>query len=172
MQMYLNLCLLNEKVKANGWILSVPGFEGNSKTFPFFTFTVPVLCKALINSKENIVLPFGPELLTKNRETQLKVKKDSLRVINLRAEMLKQVYFLALKAKSSHNLINEPFLMLMAGKDMICSNEAMNVFFDEIKAQDKSKKNYTESFHDLFIEDEMPQIASDIADWVKLRVSI
>lgn len=164
--------LLNEKVKANGWILSVPGFEGNNKTFPLSTFLLPALFKALTKSKEPITIPFGPELLTKNKKTQQKIKKDPLRVINISAQMIMQVYLLSLKAKRSHDLITEPVLMLVADKDAVCSNKAMEKFFNEMNAPDKSKKNYTESLHDLFVEDEMPQIAHDIADWVKLRVNI
>lgn len=164
--------LLNEKVKANGWILSVPGFEGDNRTFPFLSFTLPTLFKALTKSKETVILPFGPELLTKNKKTQNKLKKDPLRVINVSAELLKHVYFLGMKTKRSHDLLNEPVVMLLAGKDTVCSNQASERFYNEIKAPDKSKKIYTESLHDLLVEDEINQIAQDIADWAKLRVSI
>ncbi|MBI3590404.1 MAG: alpha/beta fold hydrolase [Candidatus Melainabacteria bacterium] len=159
--------LLNKTVKANGWILSVPGFEGNDKTWPLNSFVLPVLFKAVFNPRENFAVPFGPELLTKNAEVQLKVKKDPLRVINLNASIFRHVYFLAQRTKRSANLLNGPVLMLMSGKDMICSNAATERFFDEITVSDKSKKIYTNSFHDLFIEDELEEIVDDITKWIK-----
>lgn len=161
--------LLNKNVKANGWILSVPGFEGHQVTFSFSKFLLPVLFKSIFGSKEGIFVPFGPELLTKNKETQEKIKNDPFRVVNLTANAYKHVYFLALKAKSSYDILEGPILMLVAGKDKICSNEAMIKFYDQIKVEDKSKKIYTNSLHDLFVEDEQLGVVEDIARWVKDR---
>lgn len=162
--------LLNKSVRANGWIFSVPGFEGNKQCFPFSSFVLPVLCKALIGSKENVVVPFGPELLTKNRGTQLKLKSDPYRIINLDASVYKHVHFLALRAKLYSKLLTDPVLMLIAGGDVICSNNAMEKFFNEIKVKDKSKKVYTNAFHDLFVEDELEQVVDDITKWIKVHV--
>ena len=162
--------LLSKRVKTNGWILSVPGFEGNRETWPLFSLVFPILLKAVFNPKENLMLPFGPELLTKNKETQYKVKKDLLRVTNVSAGVYKNVYFMTKAAKKAAKSLKEPVLMLIAGKDKVCSIQAMEDCFSELESQDKSKKIYTSSFHDLFIEDEIDQVATDIAVWVKERV--
>lgn len=162
--------LLARTVKTHGWIISVPSFEGHPKTWPLIDFVLPVLLKSLFKPKENIILPFGPELITKNKETQLKIKTDPLRVTNVAAQVYMHVYFLTLAAKHSIKLLQEPVLMLMAAKDMVCSTPAMEKYFNEIESNDKCKKVYTNAFHDLFIEDELPQIVNDITEWIKQKV--
>lgn len=161
--------LLSEKVKAHGWILSVPGFEGTKKIFPTVNFILPVLIKSLLKPKQLVLVPFGPELLTRNKSTQEKLKRDPFRVINLSADVYKHVYFLSLKAKSYSKLLNEPVLMLVAGNDMVCSNDTTDRFFNDLKLKDKSKKNYINFFHDLFVEDDLTQVVDDITGWMKPR---
>jgi len=161
---------LSKKVKANGWIISVPGFDGNPHSWPFVDFIIPVLIKSIFKQNENVMVPFGTELLSKNKETQLKVKKDPLRIINLSAKIYKELFFLTLIAKMSVKQFNEPVIFLQAGCDEVCSNSSMDKYFNEIKSHDKCKKVYTNAFHDLFIEDELPQIVVDIAHWIKDRV--
>jgi len=111
-------------------------------------------------------MPFGPELLTKNKETQLKLKKDPYRVVTPSAQIFKHVYFLSQKIKNLHNLPREPVLMLIAGEDKVCSNASMDEYFNKLIVRDKCKKIYTSSFHDLFIEDELSQIVNDISVWI------
>jgi alpha-beta hydrolase superfamily lysophospholipase len=163
--------LLSEKVKANGWILSVPGFEGSKQCFPFKDFILPVLMKSVFKSNENVILPFGPDVLTKNKETQTALKMDPMRVINLSADVYKHVFFLSLKAKNSPHLINAPVLMLTAGNDVVCSNEVMESFFENIQFPDKSKKSYTDSYHDLFVEDKLELVVRDVSDWIKKHLN-
>ena len=159
--------LLSKIVKTNGWIISVPGFEGHSDTWPLKDFIIPVLLKSVIKPKEEIIMPFGPELLTKNKDTQLKVKQDPLRVINPQSGLFMQVYLLSQMARRSYDLLSSPVFLLIAGKDTVCSNPAMEDFFEKIKISDKKMKTYTDSFHDLFIEDELNEIVSDISLWIK-----
>ena len=162
--------LLSKNVKAHGWIISVPGFEGYSQTWPLFSFVFPVLFKAIVKPNENIILPFGPELLTKNKETQLKVKKDPLRVINVSAKIFMQVYLMSLAAKQFNISEDELVLLLQAGQDKVCSNEAMLEYFNKLKSKDKVRKVYENSYHDLFIEDELEQIVNDISVWIKNKI--
>ena len=159
--------LLSRNVKANGWILTVPGFEGYYKTWPFLGFILPVLFKSVIKPHEEIIVPFGPELLTKNKETQLQLKKDPYRVIKPAAKVFMEVYFLTLKAKQLCENMNGSVLLLMAGDDRVCSNSAMEEHFNKIKTQNKSKKNYPGFYHDLFIEDEVSIVVKDISAWIK-----
>ncbi len=158
--------LLSKTVRANGWILSVPGFEGQKETWPFFSFIAPALFKGVFKPDENITMPFGPELLTKNKETQLKVKKDPYRVISPSAQIFKHVYFLSQKTKMLHDFPKEPVLLLIAGEDKVCSKAAMEEYFSKLQVEDKCMKIYTNSFHDLFIEDELSQIVNDISVWI------
>ena len=159
--------MLAKSVRASGWIISVPGFEGYDKTWPFKNFILPVLLKSIFKPQENVVVPFGPELLTKNKETQAGVKKDPLRVVNLTANVYKEVYLLTQSTKMSIDNVKGPVLLLQAGKDSICSNVAMDEYFNKITLSDKSKKVYENSFHDLFIGDELEQIVTDITGWIK-----
>ncbi len=163
--------LLSKNVKANGWIISVPGFEGHSETWPLKEFIIPALLKSVMKPKEEIIMPFGPELLTKNKDTQLKVKEDPLRVINPQAGLFMQVYLLSQIARRSYNLLSEPVFLLIAGKDKVCSNFAMEKFFEKIKSSDKKMKTYVDSFHDLFVEDELNEIVNDISLWIKERLT-
>ncbi len=158
--------LLSKTVKANGWILSVPGFEGDKDTWPFFSFVLPTLIKGAFTPDEKIIVPFGPELLTKNKETQLKVKKDPYRITNPSAQIFKHVYFLSKKAHQFKDIPREPVLVLLAGEDKVCSNAPMEEYFDKLTVKDKCKKIYTNSFHDLFIEDELNQVVNDISVWI------
>lgn len=162
--------LLSKNVKANGWILSVPAFEGNPKTWPPFNFVIPTIIKALFNSKEEVSLPYGPEIITKNKEMQRRLKQDPLRVINVNARMYKHVLFLTLAAKKIITFDGKPVLMLTAGQDVVCSNTVMDKYFEQIAEADKSKKIYTNAFHDLFIEEELNQIVDDIHEWVKNKI--
>lgn len=162
--------MIAKNIRTNGWIISVPSFEGYDKTWPFKSFILPVLLKAVFKPQENIKVPFGPELLTKNKETQLEVKSDPLRVINLNAHVYQEVFILTQITKKSINNMKEPVLFLQAGKDTICSNEAMDRYFNKLCLKDKRRKIYANSLHDLFIEDELEQIVTDIADWIKEHI--
>ena len=162
--------LLSKQVRANGWILSVPGFEGHKDTWPFFKFVLPVLIGAVFQPNQSIIVPFGPDLLTRNKETQRKVKSDPFRVINPSACIFMHVYFLTKKAQQMIDHPQGPVLMLQAGEDKVCSNDAMNKYFEALKVDDKCKKSYTNSFHDLFIEDNLEEIVSDISSWIKVHV--
>lgn len=162
--------IISKHVNVSGWILSVPGFQGNKNIFPL-SFTFKVLLKYLFMPKENIMLPFGPEQLTRNKETQLKLKKDPLRVINLKPKMLFEVVLLTKCSMYFHGLNSKPVLMLQSGMDKVCSNEAMVRFFEKIKSNDKEIKVYKNAYHDLFVEDNLPQIVDDISNWILNRVS-
>ena len=162
--------VLSLNVKTNGWILPVPGFKGTDECFPFLGFVLPMLNKAFINPKGPITVPFGPELLTKNKETQLLLKKDPRRVINISARVYFQVFLLSKKAVSICSEFTEPLLMLIAGEDKICSNEAMQKCFNEIKSENKTKKEYENSYHDLFVEDVLETVVNDITKWIKKRI--
>ncbi len=163
--------ILSKTVKANGWIISVPGFEGDPQTWSLKNFIFPVLGKALVKPDAPITLPFGPELLTKNKDTRLKVKQDPLRVINLKASLFLQVYLLSQKARRVCDYFNQACLLLIAGKDTVCSNGAMEAFFEKVKSVDKKIKIFPDSFHDLFIEDELNEIVNEISDWIKKHLT-
>lgn len=162
--------LLAKSVRTHGWILSVPGFQGYYETWPLFRFVFPVLFKSIFKSSEIIQLPFGPELITKNKQTQLELKKDPLRVVNCSAKVYFELYLLTLLAKLTNNSFKEPVLFLQAGKDMVCSSKAMDEFFNHIQSKDKVKKVYENSYHDLFIEDEVNEIVGDITTWIKSKI--
>ena len=162
--------LMSKDLRTNGWILSVPGFEGNKDTWPVTKVILPVLFKSICKPKENILLPFGPEALTKNKETQLKIKKDPLRVVNINASMFMQVYLLSKKSRYSHRFLIEPLLLLMSGNDIVCSNEAMESFFSVVKNKNKTKKIYSTAMHDLFVEDELEEIVTDIVSWINEQI--
>lgn len=164
--------LLAKNVKANGWILSVPGFEGDKRTWTFKNFILPAILKSLFQPEEKISMPFGPELITKNKERQKKIKQDLLRVVAPAAKVFFELYLLAEITRRTGFSEECPVIMLEAGKDMICSNEAADRYFNEIKLKDKTKKIYEYAFHDLFLEDELEQIVSDLTVWIKERLTI
>lgn len=158
--------LLSKNVKPNGWILSVPGFEGYPETWPN-SFLLPVLFKSIFNPKEQIALPFGPDLTTKNKDMQLKIMQDPFGMASVCAEIFRHLRWLSSLARKSSDSIKMPVFMLVAGEDKVCLNSAMEKFYEEIKFSDKCKKVYTSAFHDLFIEDELPQVVDDIVKWIK-----
>ena len=164
--------VLSLNVKTNGWILSVPGFKGTNECFHFLGFIFPMLVKTLINPRENIIVPFGPELLTKNKTTQLLLKKDPHRIINLNACVYFQVYLLSRKAISLCPKFAEPVLMLMAKEDKVCSSKTMKECFNQIKSHDKTKKEYENSYHDLFVEDGLDIVVNDITKWILTLVKV
>ncbi|MBI1859132.1 MAG: alpha/beta fold hydrolase [Candidatus Melainabacteria bacterium] len=158
-------------VKANGWILSVPGFQGHKDSFPFSSFTLPVLFKSLFCPKSKITVPFGPEILTKNIHTQKELKKDPYRVINPDANIYLQVYLLSNKAKKLCSSLTEPVLMLQADEDRVCSNHYMDKCFKEISSSNKEKIVYGNSYHDLFVEDDLNALVDDISAWIQRVIS-
>ena len=163
------ISILLKNINVNGMVLSVPGFEGHPETWDAKSILIPVLCKAFLKPDENVILPFGPELLTKNKNTQLEIKKDPYRVINPSAHMFKEVYFLTLQAKRMIKKINLPVLMLISGNDKVCSNVAMEKYFNLIPSSDKCMKVYTNALHDLFIEEQVIDVVSDISTWISVH---
>lgn len=162
--------IISKQINASGWILSVPGFEGNKNVFPL-SFTFKVLFRSLFKPDENIMLPFGPEQLTRNRETQIRLKKDPHRVINLKPKMLFEVVLLTKCAIYFHGLNLKPVFMIQSGMDKVCSNQAMVRFFEKINSPDKEIKVYKDTYHDLFVEDNLPQIVDDISSWIINRAN-
>lgn len=160
---------MTQKVVSHGWILSVPGFEGHKDSFPFLKFTVPVLLKSLFKPSDTVTMPFGPEILVKDREMQVEIKKDPYRVISPKASIYKHVFFLSQKAKKLCKKLKEPVLMLQASEDKVCSNEAMDICFENIGSKDKTKKVYENSCHDLFVEKALNQLVDDVSEWIEDR---
>ena len=162
--------MLSKNVKANGWILSVPAFKGNPNVWPYFELVLPTICKAIFMPNEPIVMPFGPESITKNKETQLKMKKDNLRVVSPNASLFRHLHFLTKAATKVGESFNSKFLLLQADNDLICSNDAMDKFFESSISSDKTKKLYPGVYHDLFVEDELSLIVDDASEWISKRV--
>lgn len=161
--------MLSKTVKANGWIFSVPGLQGNPDMWPYFDLVLPTICKAVFKPNEPIVMPFGPEAITKNKETQLKMKKDNLRVISPNASLFMHLHFLTKAATKVGDSFDSKFLLLQAGNDLVCSNDAMDKFFENSKSSDKTKKLYPGVYHDLFIENEISLIVDDVSEWISKR---
>jgi len=161
---------LSEKIKANGWVFSVPGFVGNPEMWPFSKLVLPLILKALFSPNKLVTLPFGPEAITRNKETQQKLKEDKLRVVSPKASLFLQVHLLTKAAMKLAEKFTEKFILLEAGKDMVCSNEAMDKFYNLVQSKDKTKKIYYNAYHDLFIEPEVSLLVDDVSLWIKSRV--
>lgn len=162
--------MLSRTVRTNGWILSVPGFQGNPDMWPYFDLVLPTICKAIFKPNEPIIMPFGPEAITKNKEMQMKTKKDKFRVVTPNASLFMHLHFLTKAAVKVGNTFDSKFLLLEAGNDLVCSNEAMDKFFEGAKASDKTRKIYPGVYHDLFIEDELNLVVKDISEWISKRI--
>lgn len=161
---------LSEKIKANGWIFSVPGFAGNPDIWPFYKLVLPIILKSLFMPNKPIILPFGPESITRDKEIQKLLKRDKFRVINPKASLFLQVHLLTKAAMKLAEKFTEQFVLLEAGKDMVCSNEAMDKFYNLAQSKDKTKKVYYNAYHDLFIEPELTLLVDDVSLWIKSRV--
>lgn len=157
--------IISSRLNPPGTILTVPGFEGAGDSW-----TPGLIAKILFSSiflpNKEIFVPFGPDKLTKNKDIIRDLKRDELRVISPRAKMFLQLKLLGFKAKKACKDLSCKTLMIQAKEDLVCSNDAMDIAFENITAVDKEKKLYEDLYHDIFLENELPKIVDDIAYWI------
>lgn len=162
--------LLSLKIKPEGLILTVPGFEGAKSCWPS-SLVLSIMINSIVNPKKEILVPFGPDILTRNREKQLEMKGDPYRVIKPQAKSFFELKLLGIKAQSELPKLKTPLLLIKAGNDLVCSNTAMDSVYEKFKMPDKNISVYEGLYHDIFMEDEINSIVNDISSWVKNRLA-
>lgn len=157
--------MTNKEVNSDGIVLSVPGFDGSKEAWPL-KLVLSIMFNSIFSPQKPITVPFGPELLTRSREAQLECKKDPYRVISPKAKVFLQLKLLGMAAKKTLPKIKTPVFLIKAEKDMVCSNEAMDLAYKEILSSDKQIKEYKDFYHDLFLEEEQEEVVGDISTWI------
>lgn len=74
------------------------------------------------------------------------------------------------RAKRELSSLGLPVLMLQGAEDYMVDPEENRRIFDRMRAPDRSFRLLAGLYHNLVAEPEMPEVASQVADWIEERI--
>jgi alpha-beta hydrolase superfamily lysophospholipase len=97
------------------------------------------------------------------RQDPLRHRKGTARLV---AEFLKTIVWI--EANLQH--LQTPAFILHGGQDRVTPAANSRALFEQLPIQNKQYCEYAEAYHDLHNDLDMPQIASDISNWLDKQI--
>jgi alpha-beta hydrolase superfamily lysophospholipase len=66
--------------------------------------------------------------------------------------------------------LDVPVALFSAGKDVFVTQAQTREFFENVRAQDKTRFDYAEAYHQLMFDLDAAQVLADAVGWVEARV--
>ncbi len=144
-------------------VLLSPGFNGHKSIFsPIFVFRT--LLKCLTCPESEISLPYGMNLVTDNSVFLGDTANDSFKI---KGKVLLEVLKLT-KLTTTNSLKSIPYLMVLAGNDLIVDNSTNEATFKNTAKHSKSRLHIIDkAYHDLILASENDELVSLIDTFLK-----
>ncbi|MGE0200183.1 MAG: alpha/beta hydrolase [Candidatus Melainabacteria bacterium] len=148
--------------------LLAPAFTACSSTFPL-TYQIRHGIGRLLKGRRHwLKLPYGIRALTSNADIYNDPQYQSASTDRLTMDFLLNVKTFTARAQNLMPEIQMPTLVVVPGRDVVCSPEAMRRGFAMLPPSGKhAKLEYPELFHDVTFEKDQPQIAGDWLAWIQ-----
>ncbi len=151
-------------------ILIAPAYRASGVSFPPSYILKNIFGRLLGGRQHKIQLPYSTEALTRNPVVLESPEYKDRPALMVSSGFLLQVALFNFKAFQQTRQISIPTLMLVPGKDIICDPEYMRKGFQRIpeKVKNTLMKEYPALFHDVLLEPELPTLAEDVLQWIRL----
>jgi acylglycerol lipase len=155
--------LSDHLVEPAGFVMFSPGFDGHPDAFTL-PFRVKALWQAFTAPDTDVVLPYAPEMVTRDPGVRKWILNDPERRFTVPARMLLELLKITNDINRRARHIVCPVMMFNAGMEKIVNARAGEKFFNNLTSV-KERKLYQEAWHLMFdpIIDEM---SDDLANWI------
>ncbi|QDV33673.1 alpha/beta fold hydrolase [Tautonia plasticadhaerens] len=124
----------------------------------------------LFRSKPIFRIPLAdPALFTADPEAQRFIAEDELGLRRASAGLLAASMFLDRAARRAPGRVNQPCLLMLAGRDRIVDNDRTRAYFSRIASADTQEVEYPEAHHTLEFEADPGRYARDLIGWIEAR---
>ncbi len=151
----------------DGLILVSPAIK-TKVTLPLAS-KVDVLLNSFISPKKKIPTPLNGDMFTKNERYIKFIKNDTLSLHHLTARFYRELIMMDMALAKKIFSLDIPILTVLAEDDAIINNDAMVKWHEKLKTSDKTLKLFTGCCHFLPFQENVDEIVSFIADWIKIR---
>ncbi len=155
--------------RISGVIALSPGFRGRRTPI---SLVAKVLLYLLINPRQILPSIVNTPLTTRNRSHLEAIDRDPHWVGAFSARFYWATLASLSKAFKEMRRITCPVLVLQGGVDHIVDPGAGRRYFDQLASVDKEFRILPGVYHNLIAEPEMPQLALEIAAWIKERATV
>lgn len=119
------------------------------------------------NRRKAFPIPLSdPALFTSSEEGQLFISNDRLGLHAGTAGLLAASTIIDRHVKRAPARLEQPVLLMLAGKDRIVDNAKTTEYFDRIASRDKRVVTYPEGHHTLEFEPDPSRYARDLIRWL------
>ncbi len=154
----------DQRVEPTGLVMFSPGFDGHPEAFTL-PFRVKALWQAFTNPDSEVVLPYSPELVTRDLNVRKWILNDPERRFTVPARMLLELLKITNDINKRSRQITCPVLMLNAGNEKIVNPRASEKLFSQLTCV-KEKHIYQDAWHDLMFDPIIDEMSDQLARWI------
>lgn len=96
--------------------------------------------------------------------------QDPLRHRKGTARLVTEFFMTVEWIKAHLHQLQPPVLILHGSQDIVTPSANSRVLFDQLLISDKEYHEYAEAYHDLHTDLDMPQVATDISNWLDRQI--
>jgi alpha-beta hydrolase superfamily lysophospholipase len=156
--------LSDHRVEPAGLVMFSPGFDGHPDIFTL-PFRIKALWQAFTDPESEVILPYSPELVTRDLNVRNWILNDPERRFTVPARMLLELLKVTNDLGKRSRQINCPVLMLNAGIEKIVNPRTSEKLFNGLTC-DKEKYLYAEAWHDLMFDPIIDEMCDQLTKWI------
>lgn len=154
-----------DKLNPQAVILFSPGFDGHPVTFSP-AYKLNALIASVFTPDKDIELPYSVDDITPSQSVRKFLASDPERRFTINARMGMELLKLTMSTKLGSKTASCPVMMATAGVEKIVDNNASESAFAKLKAPEKHRMRYNDSWHDLMFDENIDNIVDDAWKWL------
>lgn len=151
-------------VDPTGLVMFSPGFDGHPQAFTL-AFRIKALWQAFTAPETEVILPYAPELVTRDPGVRKWILSDPERRFTVPAGMLLELLKITSDLSKRARQVTCPVMMYTAGIERIVNPRASEKMFAQLKCA-KEKHVYQEAWHDLMFDPVIEEMSDNLARWI------
>ncbi|CAN5603316.1 alpha/beta hydrolase [soil metagenome] len=156
--------LSDRRVDPTGLVMFSPGFDGHPEVFTM-PFRIKALWQALTAPESEVILPYSPELVTRDLGVRNWILNDPERRFTVPARMLLELLKITNDLGKRSKQIICPVVMFSAGIEKIVNPRASEKLFGGLTCV-KDQHVYKEAWHDLMFDPVIDEMSDHLAAWI------
>jgi acylglycerol lipase len=156
--------LSDHLIDPSGLVMFSPGFDGHPDVFTL-PFRVKALWQAFREPESDVILPYAPELVTRDLAVRKWILNDPERRFTVPAKMLLELLKVTNDINKRAKQIVCPVMMFNAGMERIVNPRASEKFFNNLRSA-KERQVYQEAWHDLMFDPIIDDMSDHLVKWI------
>lgn len=156
--------LSDRLVDPAGLVMFSPGFDGHPDVFTL-PFRIKALWQAFTAPDSEVVLPYSPELVTRDLGVRKWILSDPERRFTVPARMLLELLKITNDLSKRSKQIVCPVMMFSAGMERIVNPRASEKLFSGLTCA-KEKEVYQDAWHDLMFDPIIDEMSDRLSSWI------